>query len=235
MTAIDRFLVISSLLLVAAMSVGCAVADRVSPERDTLPLVTSPIARSTIVIVETADESVPSEGNSGTFSKQNYRYLVKTAECAVRNSGLFHALHPYEGENLDVTQVRLRFRLRSTLEESVGFYAQTFSSFLTLGIVPWSRRTEHRLEVVALDSAERALARAHSEGTYKKTAGWLMFPILLFEDTPEQVLGDTFYYMTLDALARLTEAGAWDRLAPAGDSTPERILPSVREAPSSPR
>lgn len=200
------------LIFLAILLTGCAVASGKQVNRGELPFVDRPVAESAVVDVETAVEYVPSSSGIGDFSKINYRYLVKAAECAARNSGLFRALHPYEGRLQDVSDVRLRLRLHTVLDESVGFYTQVFASVLTLGIVPWRRSAAHELKLIAFNSKGQRIGAAQSRAIYTKTAGWVSVPILLFDKNADQVLGDTMYQLTLDALAQLNDAGVWNRL-----------------------
>ncbi|MCB0220611.1 MAG: hypothetical protein KDH09_13000 [Chrysiogenetes bacterium] len=161
--------------------------------------------------------------------------LQKTSRCAVLNSGMAARVMPDESLNQGRADILLRLELTISADESWIAYGQKFLGFITLAFVPVKWRETYDLQLAMLSTKGDLLGDVSATASYTKMIGWFAFPVGHYETGAERIRGDTFYYMTLDALARLTETGAWDRLAPPADATSEPLPPSVREAPGSPR
>lgn len=216
---------------------GCMIASRSHTEPQELVPLTTPAANLATVEIEpvwrmpTTDLSFleqPRQTKQRAKTMARYRemissYLKVTSHCAVEYSGIFSEVRPEYIHDGDQRAVRLKLRLMVIPEDSFWYYTHAVFGVLSAGIIPlrWSER--YQLELSAWSPEGVPLGQTKTEANYSTLMGWFIVPIMLFRPHHEQVLGDTFYHMTLDALARLTEAGAWDRLPPA--NAPPEPLP----------
>ena len=216
---------------------GCSIARHTLSPRAEARIIDSPFVESAAVEIRRLRfmkginalmvENYEGRSKAAKAEELQKEYLLnllqKTSRCAILRSGIASHLIPDESLDPGQPDILLRLELTIAADESWLAYGQKFLGFITLTLIPVKWRETYDLQLAVLSAKNDLLGDVSATATYTKMIGWFAFPVGRYETEPERIRGDTFYYMTLDALARLTEAGAWDRLPPA--NAPAEPLP----------